>query len=79
MCSGRGLIYLEERYIFILLLIKESNYLFNYSFYYLERVEMYGDIKTLLYLLVNYYYMSDECELLHENLKSQLHENFKNE
>lgn len=32
MCSGRVLIYLEERYIFILLLIKESNYLFNYSF-----------------------------------------------
>lgn len=71
MCSGRGLIYLEERYIFILLLIKESNYLFNYSFYYLERVEIYGDIKTLLYLLMNYYYMSNKCKLLHENFKNE--------
>lgn len=64
MCSGRGLIYLEERYIFILLLIKESNYLFNYSFYYLGRVEIYGDIKTLLYLLVNYYYMSVKVQTI---------------
>ena len=64
-CVAVGVSYTSKNDIFfILLLIKESNYLFNYSFYYLEMVEIYGDIKTLLYLLVNYYYMSVKVQTI---------------